>query len=253
MVPQSTIEDARIKYKRDRRPAQCCRAATEVTTMNMQIKITRYLMIGMLFLTGCATTPPQNPGQLRKDAVAYSLAGMQDLAIKSLSQAIALEPDQGNNFHLRGTLYYRQKRYDDALADLTRAIDLNPGDRASLCNRGAVYHALGRYEQAIGDLTRGLELNPRATSCYNSRGMVYSDMGAYERALPDFNKAIEVDSAYYSAYANAARAYNGLGKKREAIEAVKNFLKYVPRDAAHAHEINEAEELIRTLEKEISR
>lgn len=63
---------------------------------------------------------PEQLGRLQFDL------GLYDESIDSLTQSLALKPDNDWAFSMRGDVYHYKKDYDKAIADYTKAIELDP-------------------------------------------------------------------------------------------------------------------------------
>lgn len=61
-------------------------------------------------------------------AIAYKLAGSDELAIAELTKVAQLQPDFADAFYEVGALHAKHGRRSEALAALTRAIELDPED-----------------------------------------------------------------------------------------------------------------------------
>jgi len=93
-----------------------------------------------------------------------------------------------------------------------------------------LYNKIGKYDEAIADFNKALELPTGNSSpiLYNNRGCAYVALGQYNKALVDFKKATEIDPNFAVAYLGEGISFENLGRKKEAIEAYKNFIKYAP-------------------------
>jgi len=58
-----------------------------------------------------------------------------DKAIRFLSQAIQIEPENEKNYYKRYRTHLRGKKYREALQDLSAAINLDPSDASKLLQR----------------------------------------------------------------------------------------------------------------------
>jgi len=61
-------------------------------------------------------------------ALAYKLAGSDELAIAEFTKVVQLQPDFADAFYEVGALHAKHGRRSEALAALTRAIELDPED-----------------------------------------------------------------------------------------------------------------------------
>jgi chromosome segregation ATPase len=96
-----------------------------------------------------------------------------DDALKLLSRAVALAPDDSFSHSMLGLCYFFGKDYDNALAALSRAIALDPKDALSLNYRGTTCAKKGWYEAAENDLRRAIELQPKFGDAHRNLASVY--------------------------------------------------------------------------------
>ena len=113
--------------------------------------------------------------------------------IEELNKKIELEPNNWENFNIRGHLYYDLNEYEKSVADGTRAIELNPTIAENFFHRGTSYHNLGKYADSVADCTKAIGLNPKNPQYYFGRGMAHRYLGEYKKAIEDFTKGIELD------------------------------------------------------------
>lgn len=137
--------------------------------------------------------------------------------IEELNKKIELEPDNWENFNIRGCVYYDSDEYAKSAADFTRAIELYPHIAENFFIRGCSYHNLGKYAESIADCTKAIELNPENPQYYFGRGMSYRFSGEYKKAVSDFTKAIELEptEAAYD-YCERGRAYHFMDENEKA-------------------------------------
>ena len=151
-----------------------------------------------------------------------------DKGIGEVNKAIALNPDEGLAYGLRGFIYMQEKykdfdkavedfsrviarggpwsvmaysnrgfvllddkQYDRAIEDFNKAIEMGPRNAQAYLGRGVALAFKSQFSQAIGDINRGIELNPKLPAAYNIRGIVYAQIGN-PRAIADFQKACDM-------------------------------------------------------------
>jgi tetratricopeptide (TPR) repeat protein len=115
-------------------------------------------------------------------------------AIRSLNQAIKLNPNYAEAYHLRGNARMRSfNQNEKAASDYTMAIKLDPSNVKSYNNRGLVKSALGDYDGAIEDYNKALELDSKAIFVYRNRGDTKKLTNDLSGALADYEKASEIE------------------------------------------------------------
>lgn len=79
-------------------------------------------------------------------------------AEKSMDRAIRIEPFYAINWHLRGTLYYREGLSSEAAESYETALEHDPNSLSSMLALARAYDSVGRHEDAIGMYKRMVAL-----------------------------------------------------------------------------------------------
>jgi len=85
-------------------------------------------------------------------------------AVDDMSRAIAMAPEVGDCYDLRGQAYWYLREYERAFADFNKAIEADPNCARAYYHRGNFSEKLQRYESAIEDMKRAVELDPKNRS-----------------------------------------------------------------------------------------
>ena len=109
-------------------------------------------------------------------------------AIKDLTEAIRLSPQNALAYSRRGYVYLQTGQFKDALVDLDMALQLDPNDIDYL-NRAIAYSAAGKLTEALTELTTLVERDPTNSSALYQRGLVYRDLMKYSDAVADLRAA----------------------------------------------------------------
>lgn len=142
---------------------------------------------------------PWDPSGLSLYAAAAYLAGSFEVAERSLTRAIALEP-RAIRYLARGDARFGLGRYAEASEDYARAGD----DPSARCNLGVALQSLGRASEAIAEYTRALDLRPGFARAFNNRGTAKIALLDLPGAEKDFELALEANEFYAEAYHNLA-------------------------------------------------
>jgi tetratricopeptide (TPR) repeat protein len=161
----------------------------------------------------------------------YYLAGKYPKALRDLTEAIKLAPEEAEYWADRGATYLWMERYKEALTNLGRAIELKPDYAWAITQRGMTYRLLGRYEEALADLDRAIELKPDYTWAIASRGQAYLALRRYEEALADFDRAIELNPDDAWAIASRGQVYQAMERYEEALVDFDRAIELNPDDA----------------------
>ena len=157
------------------------------------------------------------------------LLGQLDMAIKTYSDAIKLNPYEAEMYNSRGVAFSLKGKYDSAISDYTEAINLNPNFVSAYGNRGAAYKEIGDVNSTIEDCTTAINLNSNFVSAYAKRGWAYSSKGEINRAIKDYSKVISLDPNFANAYNNRGVAYANKGDYDRAIRDFDREIKLNPR------------------------
>lgn len=112
------------------------------------------------------------------------------IAESQLSQAIALTPDYGVAYYMRGITRLYTRDYDKAIADFNQDIKLDPQNQGGYFMRGIVYTIQGALpEQAISDLSKAIEADSQNGQAYYLRGVNYANTKRCDKAQADYTKA----------------------------------------------------------------
>lgn len=166
----------------------------------------------------------------------------------------------------RSDCYKEMGEYQKAIKDLTKAIEIAPDEEYFKVSRGDVYRNAGMYEKAIADYTACIEKDPLRGYYYYARGWSYELSGDDAKALEDYNTGIDLDKDYPYLFLNRAEQYkkqgktelanadyemvmakdtiakdgscrhyalHGLGRDEEAIEWMDKIIEDDPNDAGH--------------------
>jgi tetratricopeptide (TPR) repeat protein len=117
---------------------------------------------------------PASVYALNDYATALASIGRYRDAIKACTEVIAIKDvirgQPAVAFENRGVSYSELGEYDDAIRDLSQAIKLMPDEASFYYNRGSVYYQKDDRDRAEEDLRRARELDPRfAKSTYEKK------------------------------------------------------------------------------------
>lgn len=163
---------------------------------------------------------------------AYSVKRRFPEAIKSLTQALKLDPNSFISYYGRAVAYRWMGKTDLAIADFDSAIRLRPNDAESYLNRGEAHAHKGESDRAIEDYSMAIKLNNKATIAYYLRGRQYHAEGNYKLALQDLDRAIQLEPKFVDAYQSRALTYTILKQYNQAINDYTQTIKIAPQLAA---------------------
>lgn len=93
-------------------------------------------------------------------AIAHSMLGRNDEALKDFSSAIEVDPNNPLAYYNRGNLYLDTGYHDLAISDFTCALAIDPMFSLAYYNRGLAYEHSQRLQEAKADFEHMLALDP---------------------------------------------------------------------------------------------
>ena len=160
-----------------------------------------------------ALPPPQPPAptviQPKADSSPTVLALADDPTIKSLTQKLDDNPDDGAALYRRGQVYASKGAYDLAIKDFNNSLRLNPKDVEAYNNRCWARTVIGDLQAALKDCNEALRLRPNFVDALDSRGLTNLKSGQTKNAIADFDAALKINPRLTSSLYG-----RGLAKKR---------------------------------------
>src|SRR6185437_12759308 len=133
----------------------------------------------------------------------YFQESKYSLAEPLLNQLVLKSSKRPEVFHMLGTIYYDQGKFNKAIRSFRRALELNPGYTDSSVGLSVILNDLGRYEegQKVFDEARAMltmkspetennHLDERFAAKHDELGELYLRHGRFEEGLHEFQKAL---------------------------------------------------------------
>lgn len=150
-------------------------------------------------------------------------------AVKSLKEAIQIDPNREEAHHLLGQIYllYLAKTAE-AIEYLQTAIKLAPENAFAYQILGVAYFRKNEYPEAIEALRQAIKLDPEVTPDYPYHpyydlGMVYLKQNNFDDAIVCFERAIELDPDQIRAYYSLGNAYIRQGTVQKGAELIRQY------------------------------
>jgi len=155
--------------------------------------------------------------QLQLTAGAYALAVRRpEHALVRADKALQQEPNNIQAHLLRGNALAGLSSFDDALKSIEEAIRLDPGQGTTFTQLGLVEFARGRRTEAETAFTRAVELAPRSVEAHLALGNFYWSLGKAPETEKAFRAALAIDSNNPIANRALAAFLVATGKNRDA-------------------------------------
>ncbi|MGB3534699.1 MAG: tetratricopeptide repeat protein [Microcoleaceae cyanobacterium] len=153
-------------------------------------------------------------------------------AVKTLTKAVRLNPNNAEAFNQRGNAYYELDSPQQAVNDFNQAIQLAPDYKNAYFNRGWARYDLKDFSGAVQDYTRVIELDPMDLDAYYQRGVVYYQQDNFKAAIADYSRVIELDSQQALAYRSRGTARIKAGDLQGGLSDYTQAIRLNPEDAA---------------------
>lgn len=119
-----------------------------------------------------------------------------------LNQLVLKNSRRPEVFHMLGTIYYDQGKFNKAIRSFKRALEIDPGYTDSSIGLSVILNDLGRYEegQKVFDEARAMlgtkssnteaQLNEKFATKHDELGELYLQHGRIDDALEQFKRAL---------------------------------------------------------------
>lgn len=141
-----------------------------------------------------------------------------DLALRDLSEAIALAPKHEILWKERAWVYRELGYYDKAAEDFTQAISINDKDASAWIGRAECRLRLDQDKACFADLDHAMVLAPKNIDVYAQRAMAYRKIGAYDKMDLEYEKTIGLKPHDPDVYQWMGYSHFIIGSYKQAIE-----------------------------------
>ncbi|MBI5200891.1 MAG: tetratricopeptide repeat protein [Elusimicrobia bacterium] len=167
-------------------------------------------------------------------------------------------PGPGLEHHLRGGIFFKERRFSEAAAEYAQALTAQPRDVEAEGNLGLSLANQGRMEEAILHYSKALRLDPNYALAHSNLGIALNAQARRSEALFHFSEAVRLKPDYAEARANLGIALAQQGKDREALAQLSEAVRLAPAMAdAHFNlavllkRMGKLEEAVRHLEETV--
>lgn len=134
-------------------------------------------------------------GFFEKAMLLNELGNKKD-ALRAVSMACRLSPQNSTIHHSAAVLYLENHRLPEAISSYSNELAISPNNIYALLGRASVYQMLEDGNKALADLNKVIELNPNCSTAYRLRGEVYRYLlNKPDLAAKDFIKFGKLKSA----------------------------------------------------------
>ncbi|HYL11413.1 MAG TPA: tetratricopeptide repeat protein [Terriglobales bacterium] len=156
-------------------------------------------------------------------------------AISKADQLSTKPDDKQYTAFVRGSIYERQKKYDQAETQFKQILAADPQNAMTLNYFGYMLADRGvRLDEALGYIKKAVELEPANGAYLDSLGWTYFKLGKYDLAEENLNKAIQHTPNDPTVQDHLGDVYQKTGRLRQAAahweRALQEWNKTVPAE-----------------------
>jgi len=224
---ESEVDTYRDAHAYDK-AMQVARDATEKLPKDRSMKLMYALQLadnghadeGIALAKSMLNKTPADLEVYRQLANMYTRLRRWQDASNVIDQAEQLSSSKDDKFFiafLRGTLYERQKLYDQAETEFRKALALDPNNSMTLNYLGYMLADHGmKLEEALTMIKKAVDLDPQNYAYLDSLGWAYFKLGQYGLAETDLRKAVERNSTDATVHDHLGEVYEKTGRLKLA-------------------------------------
>lgn len=192
-----------------------------------------FMLVGLIPLAGCNKSAV-DAQKLAKHA--QSIQGEDPkLASEEYKQAAGLDPSNHKILHALGTLYEKQKDWQNAADTYAKAAAVDESFASYHFRRGHALFELAKkdpghqgFDKPIEPLKKAAAKDPNLSDAYYYLGKSYYETDDEQNAVESFTKAIETRGDQLSYYVDLANLYLDLGFADEGLQVANEGQKVAP-------------------------
>lgn len=182
-----------------------------------------YITLILAAIAGCKNGPSQGqPAVTGQDSIAGQSEG-----IRSLSEQIEKDPENGELYYRRAVMYYEDKYLDRALADIEDAVKIDAMNPLFQFYKGRVLYAMNRTQEAAKAYESALAVKPDYQEATMKLAELYYVVKEHTKSINHLNMVLAADPG------NAdALFYKGMNQKemKDTLKAIASFQKALEND-----------------------
>ncbi len=157
--------------------------------------------------------------------------------------------DEAYIYFLTGSIWERQKKFDEAEAQFRKALEINPDSPMTLNYLGYMFADRGvRLDEAVELIQKALEMDPNSGAYLDSLGWAYFRQNRFDLAEEYLQKALEHIPADPTIRSHLGDVYYKTGRVSQAVTEWKSALeqwKQLPKNEIEPDEVASLERKLR--------
>lgn len=162
---------------------------------------------------------PLSPERTLRQGVALHQAGQLREALLVYDKILSLDPDNFVANHLKGVIFYQQKKYLKAIPLIRKAIKINSQIPDAYSNLGLVLNALTHYEEALTNFDTAISLRADYAEAHNNRAIALVELARPQEAIASYRTAITLQPNNSVTHFNLGKAQQDRFLLEEALES----------------------------------
>ena len=150
----------------------------------------------ILMLDSLSKVYPSNTGILFFETFIQAEHGMNQEALANAEKLIEFQPEDADNWIMKGQILQGLDKHKDASTAFDKAIKLNPARTDVYGMKAASLIKIGKSDEALSAVNKAIELSPNDANAIYNRACIYSLSGDKMKALSDLKKAIEMNPEF---------------------------------------------------------
>jgi len=164
-------------------------------------------------------------GQMLFNFDACELGSLRAFEPKPPADHVNAERQAENYFQNGLALEESGAPIEKAIEAYRKAIELNPGAAGALVNLGTIYYRQRKYEEAESQYLKAVQVDANYPLAHYNLGNLYDEQGDLTRAEQHYTTALELNPNYADAHFNLALLSERRGDFLKAVRHWKSYLK----------------------------